>query len=169
MSYCKTDEFVTICYESNFDTKAIVDSLRQLYPSEHIRPGRVAQRIANYRRKGIIPLASGNSVSTGELLKGSSTLYDANGNVKLQWLKSDVPREEFLEAFKEMITDLAASIAPLPATAPAIDATIEELATLYISNDIHFGALMWKAESGTDWDLPIAVSTCKSAYDYLFA
>lgn len=156
MSYCKTDEFVTICYESNFDTKAIVDSLRQLYPSEHIRPGRVAQRIANYRRKGIIPLASGNSVSTGELLKGSSTLYDANGNVKLQWLKSDVPREEFLDAFTHAVESLASQVVPIAPIPLTTTVSNDDLLVKIPIADAHIGLLTWHKEVGVDFDLRIA-------------
>lgn len=43
------------------------------------------------------------------------------------------------------------------------------MATLYISNDIHFGAYNWHEEVEADWNLDLASSTLRSAYDHLFA
>lgn len=169
MEYIKSTEFVELCYKAKFNLTKLAELLSEHYPSYSVRPQRLEQRIANYRRKGLLPLDSGNSVSHGEVLKSSSTLYDSNGNVKLQWIKSDVPRQEFLQQFTEAITSLAESLPSVPKSTPPTNVLNDELATVYISNDIHFGALMWGEESGTDWNIDEARSTVRSAYDYLFA
>ncbi len=44
----------------------------------------------------------------------------------------------------------------------------EDLATLYISNDIHYGAYNWGEETESDWNLDIASATVRAAYDHLF-
>ena len=168
MAYAHSDEFIQICYECDFNSKAIVATLKQLYPSYDVRLYKVEQRIANYRRKGLLPLPSGNSVATGQVLKSTSTLYDESGKVKLQWLKSDVPREQFLDAFKSAIEDLTQALPALPAI-QAPPAGLDELATIYISNDVHLGLLGYGKESGADYNLEIATTQLRSAYDYLFA
>lgn len=82
-------------------------------------------------------------------------------------VKSDVDRTQQLEAIQEVIRDLAQTITPLSPTAVPTTST-DDLATLYLSNGIHFGALMWAPESGENWDMAIAQSTVESAYNYLF-
>lgn len=169
MTYIKSNEFVALCYESKFDVPEILKRIKARNPRSYDTHKRVSDRIANYRRKGLLPLTSGNSVSHGEVLKGSSTLYDESGNIKLQWLKSDVPKEQFLEAYQEAILGLAQQLPALPTiTSPPVAAAMSNLATLYISNDLHFGALAWDKESGEDYSLEIAMSRTKAAYDYLF-
>ena len=74
MSYIKSNEFVELVYEAEFNLTRIAELLTERYPSYDVRPERIRNRIANYRRKGLLPLDSGNSISLGELLKGTSTL-----------------------------------------------------------------------------------------------
>ena len=168
MAYAQTDEFVQICIEHDYNVKDICATLHKLYPTQDVRPYKVEQRIANCKRRGLLPLSSGNSVDSGQILRGTSTLYDSAGNIKQQWVKSDADKLVQFDSIREAITLLASELQPLPPIPQILPAT-DETATLYISNDIHFGALMWAPESGTDWDLPIAVDTVKAAYDHLFA
>lgn len=168
MAYVKSDEFIEICYEHDFNVPDIVTALTTLNPSSKVTSSQVAQRIANYRRKGKLPLDSGNSVSHGEWLKGSSTLYDENGVIKLQWIKSDVPREQFLESYLKAISALTLNVPSLPKVSLPLKELNSECATLYISNDVHLGALMWDKESGEDWNIDLAKKTLYAAYDHLF-
>lgn len=169
MSYIKSNEFVELVYEAEFSLARIGELLAERYPSYDVRPERIRNRIANYRRKGLLPLDSGNSISLGEQLKSTSTLYDSLGNVKMQWVKSDVPKQEFLAAYEEAISSIASNLPALPLTPAPSAPLLADLATLYISNDVHFGALMWDKESGADWNVDLASATLNSAYDYLFS
>lgn len=63
MSYIKSNEFVELCYEAEFNLTKLAGLLSEHCPSYSVRPQRLEQRIANYRRKGLLPLDSGNSVS----------------------------------------------------------------------------------------------------------
>ena len=74
MAYAQTDEFVQICIEHDYNVKAICSALHDLYPTQDVRPYKVEQRIANCKRRGLLPLSSGNSVDTGQILRGTSTL-----------------------------------------------------------------------------------------------
>lgn len=168
MTYIKSNEFVEIVYEAEFNLTRIATLLLERFPSYDVRPERLRNRIANYRRKGLLPLDSGNSVSAGEYLKSTSTLFDADGNVKLQWVKSDVPKQEFLAAYEEAISQIASNLPALPLTAAPSAPLLADLATLYISNDVHIGALIWDKESVSDWNSELASATLRASYDYLF-
>lgn len=162
------EDFRSIAIECNLDLNQIVATLKKRYPDMENRPNKIAKRLETFRRKGLLPLASGNSVSVGEILKGSSTLYDESGNVKLQWVKTDVPKQQFLEDFNEAIQGIAETIPALPLIQSPTVLVNEDLATLYISNDIHYGAYNWGEETESDWNLDIASSTVRAAYDHLF-
>lgn len=164
-----TEAFKKIAIECNIDLDTIVKTLRERYPDVEHRPYRVMERIKTLRTRGQLPLDSGNIVSIGEVLRGTSTLYDSTGTIKQQWVKTDLPKQEFLEAFNEAISNIATSIQPLTTINSPSVLLNDNLATLYISNDIHFGALMDGAESGKDWDTEIASNTIREAFDHLFS
>ena len=156
MAYVKSDEFVTIALDLNCDDAAIFKYLTDKFPAYVTDRSKIRSRIANYRRKGLLPLASGNVVSTGELLKGTSTLYDDTGNVKLQWVKSDVPREQLLEAFQHAVDNIASQVTPIQPIPHPIAQSDEDLLVKIPIADAHIGLLTWHKEVGVDFDLVIA-------------
>lgn len=169
MTYIKTDTFLEIAIQHDYDAKAILAYIQaNVNASYSGTTTSINNRIANYRRKGLLPLDSGNFVSLGEVLKGSSTLYDNTGAIKQQWVKTDVPKQQFLENFTEAIKSIAADTPTLPAVTQLTPSSESDLATVYISNDCHLGALMWDKETGEDWNLDLAKASLYSAYDHLF-
>ena len=164
-TYTKSNEFISIVLEHDSNVKAILEA----YPDRFSDESTIRQRIKSYRLKGLLPLASGNSVSVGEQLQGTSTLYDDDGKVKLQWVKTNVAAEAQLNSLNLAISELVKQIKPLDPTVPTPHQLDDHTLTMYVSNDIHFGALVWEPESGTDWDIGIATNTVRSAYDYLFS
>lgn len=167
MSYIKSDVFIDVATQCDFDPNLIREELQKLNPSYAASNYTINSRISNYRRKGLLPLDSGNFVSLGEVLKGSSTLFDSNGSIKQQWIKTDVPKQQFLDSFKEAIAGIAQSTPVLPTAAPISIPLNDDLTTLYISNDCHLGALMWDKEVGQDWNIDIAKDEFYKAYDHL--
>ena len=93
----------------------------------------------------------------GHLVKGVSTLYDADGVMKAQWVKTNVDREKQLEALKEVIDALKADL-PRGEPVSAPTQTSPELCNLFTFTDYHLGMLAWHREGGEDWDLEIAES-----------
>ncbi len=94
----------------------------------------------------------------GYVLKGTSTLVDAKGAMKLQWIKTAVDHEK-LQALTEAACRAALSeLPPIPAVPPP-SFVIPELCTLYTITDYHMGMLSWERETGAAWDLPIAERT----------
>ena len=168
--YLKSDEFVKICYEADFSIPDILRIIRELHPGYTVRPYQIEARIANYRRKGLLPLDSGNIVSHGEILKGTSTLYDEDGNIKLQWIKSDVAREQQFEAVKTAIESIVSDINPVePVQSPLEDTLDEDLLTFYPLPDLHLGVLINNVESNHEYnyDTKIATAWITGAMNYL--
>ena len=95
---------------------------------------------------------------------GTSTLYDAEGNVKLQWVKEHPDNRA--DIVREVIDELSGTIRRVkPVSAPKH--TEEALCNLYTLTDCHVGMKAWEPETGADWDLEIAEQTLTSALDYL--
>lgn len=91
----------------------------------------------------------------GHRVKGVSTLYDAEGNVKAQWVKTTEDQQRAAEAREAAIAALCAKIPKeSPVAAPA--ASLGDLCALYTLTDAHVGMLAWHREGGQDWDLTIA-------------
>ena len=152
----KTDEFVDSCIRNNFDATEIGKDLRQSNPGYTMRKSQIENRIANLRRKGDLPLDSGNAVSAGELLKGTSTLYDAAGNVKQQWVKSDVAATNTVEAVQKAIDDIIDNANFAKTTIKPPKKVNSDLMTIYPIGDAHVGMLAHAAEVGQDHDLAIS-------------
>ena len=125
--------------------------------------------IRNHRVKAE-PLTSGDfeaSNATEAFVKGTSTLYDANGNVTLKWVKTDA-RGNNLKQFAETLTEaFKANVEPVtPRSAEKIRYSEDHLA-VYPIGDHHTGLHSWKPESGATYDLKIAEQLLCDAIDRL--
>lgn len=166
--YLKSDEFINLCYEHDFDIKAIQTSLTNLGMAERsIRPSEIKQRISNLRRKGLLPLESGNFVDKTTVLRSLSTLVDSTGNVKLQWIKSDVAKSDQLAAFQQAVESIVTSIPPAPSIPAPTSALMSDLLTVYPIGDAHIGMLAHAPEAGADNDLTIAEANLVNAMTML--
>lgn len=96
-----------------------------------------------------------HTVPDGFTVKGVSTLYGADGGLKVQWVKShadDARREAIMrEAFEAFADELPRHIPQNKSHAGN-----SELAACYILTDYHLGMLAWHEETGADWDIRIA-------------
>jgi hypothetical protein len=107
-------------------------------------------------------------IPEGQRLKGVSTLYDAGGEVRAQWVKTDIDREKVLEALRDAIDGLKDEIEQAsPVGAPA--AFHGDLCNLFTFTDYHLGCLAWHQEGGEDWDVAIAERTLLSAMKAMVA
>ncbi|MGY3265820.1 hypothetical protein [Lysobacter sp. HA35] len=97
-----------------------------------------------------------HTVPAGYLVKGVSTMYDGDGNVRAQWVKSAIDpdqQEAILQAAREAFcTDLPQA----EPRKPEGDRWLKHLLAAYPIGDAHIGMLSWAAETGEDWDLAIA-------------
>ena len=163
-------EFREVALQHDLDALAITEHLRKLFPDKTFKAARIEQRIANHKRKGYLPLDSGNYVGKGEILKGTSTRYDEHGAIKSQWVKTDIPKENMLEAFGSAIDSILGPLPPKPTTiAPKIADNMKELLSVYTIGDAHVGMLAWGPESGEDNDLVTAEERHLAAMELLIA
>jgi hypothetical protein len=104
----------------------------------------------------------------GFLVKGTSTLYDADGEQKAQWVKTtatadrdDLLRESIAEEFEDWRGVGRIAAAPKHTT--------DELLSIYPMGDPHLGLYTWGEETGEDFDLKIAEDNLCEAVKRLVA
>jgi len=96
-------------------------------------------------------------VPDGFHLKGTSTLYDADGVAKLQWVKSSIDHERQRELFLMAAESMAAEL-PQVVKVACPKATLPHLMAVYPIGDAHIGMRAWGEETqGDDWDMTEAV------------
>ena len=96
------------------------------------------------------------TVPDGFLVRGVSTMYDKNGRVAAQWVKSAIDRERQEAIMREAFEAMAET---LPRVEPRPVPTLEydnKLMACYPIGDAHIGMYSWGEETGEDWDLKIA-------------
>jgi len=117
-----------------------------------------------YRRKKLLALKGWSPehglthpVADGQKLRGASTLYDADGKMRLQWVKSKEDPDRIRAIIDECV---AASLDDLPRlkSRPAGRASkyIKDRMACYPIGDAHIGMRAWDEECGENWDLAIA-------------
>ena len=97
-------------------------------------------------------------------VKGTSTLYDEHGKVKLKWVKTDNKFDA--EKVREWLEALAADL-PKAEPAKAIGSYSDQTLTILPMGDPHVGLYSWNAETGDDFDLDIATTDLCGAVDRL--
>lgn len=99
-----------------------------------------------------------------DFIKGTSTLYDEHGKVKLKWVKTDNKFDT--EKVKEWLEELTADLPKVEPSEAHGDYSDSTLAVLPMG-DPHLGLYAWKAETGDDFDLNIATADLCNAVDRL--
>lgn len=107
-----------------------------------------------------------HAVPEGYYVKGVSTLYGPEGEVKQQWVKSHAEKEERLDELLEAIRDEFATGKRIPKIPPPKRAE-EDLMVVYPMGDPHIGMYAWAEEAGEDFDLGIATRNLVAATQML--
>jgi hypothetical protein len=89
------------------------------------------------------------------VIRGTSSLYDADGNLKAQWIKTRLDDDKFQQMLLDAIEGFKDEIPrALIKSAPPLGK--DHLLNCYVITDYHMGMLSWREETGEDWDLKIA-------------
>lgn len=104
----------------------------------------------------------------GYTLKGTSTLYDGDGNLVQQWVKTERDREEFEALCREVLEAMREEVPREKAVKPP-KTTASELLNLYTLTDFHLGQMSWREETGADWDMKIAENLLVSWFSQAIA
>jgi hypothetical protein len=88
------------------------------------------------------------------ILKGTSTLYDKNGDKKLEWVKTTINPNTIKQVMLDMVAALKEDIPHNPVN-PTSDITNhdDQLLNLHVLADYHLGSFSWGEinGSGSDW------------------
>jgi len=109
-----------------------------------------------------------HQTAPGFVVKGTSTLYGDDGQVKSQWVKTNQDQESQLEALRDAVEAMTADVPRMkPVAAPK--STDASLLNLYVITDFHMGMLAWRKEGGEDWDVKIATSVLTKTFSQMMA
>jgi len=86
-------------------------------------------------------------------VKGTTTLYDQDGNKKLTWVKTDKEKSDQLSAILSFAEGL--KIKPAKPVKRKTD-VLDDLMACYVITDYHIGQYSCPKETGNEWDLKLA-------------
>lgn len=130
----------------------------------HLRSlGRMVERIRKKAvKRGFSPEHDmTNTTPEGFHVKGISTLYDADGKPKIQWVKTDSDKEAKTQAILDVIEDYSLPVMERIKSPKKSD---KDLCTVYTITDFHLGAYSYGKETGDDWDIDIAEKVLVNAF-----
>jgi hypothetical protein len=104
----------------------------------------------------------------GQVVSGISTLYNKDGEVTAQWVKTRTDAEKQLALMSAAIEALATE-SPRQEPIGGPTRTESALCNLYTITDAHFGQLSQAHESGADWDLKIAEELIGECFERMIA
>lgn len=158
------------------DLQAIKEILDK--PIGKVPKGKILQTYCNkykvndwyfYKNRDKIENLLSGTIPAQPTVTGTSTLLDNEGNVKLQWVKEKANDKAAAtqEAIDEIIGGFETRYTPIK---KENHSTFDDKLAVYISNDVHLGALMWAEETlDRDWDVYKSEKTFKDAIDNLVA
>ncbi len=167
LPHCYTDrqrEVIDALTEHGSIRKAAA-ALGTCYSTVQDAVGRVRRNAA---RQGIAPEHDmTKSVPAGFHVKGVSTYYDEDGNVRGQWVRSQADAEADRKVVEEALIDRFKRVKPLPRIAAPRKKLLKDLMNVIVLSDAHIGLYSWAKASGTEWSLPIARRMIVGAVKYL--
>lgn len=101
------------------------------------------------------------------VVKGTSTLYNKEGQVAAQWVKTKLDETHAREAIEEWVRWLVEDARGLASRITSPSHTNADLLTVYPMGDPHFGMHSWAAETGDNFDLKTAERLTYAAIDRL--
>lgn len=114
---------------------------------------------------GIAPECDMNKPApVGYAIKGTSTLYGADGEVKQQWVKTQLDFTQRLELMRESIAETLQDYRGAGGTVKAPKVENRDLMQLIPIGDPHIGMYAWKNECGEDFDVNIACNDLMAGF-----
>lgn len=113
-------------------------------------------------------LDAGNTrIPRNHFIKGVSTLRDHDGNVVMEWTKTNVHQQHYAEALYQAIADETTWLRGMADPIEPPQYNQEDLLTVYGIGDAHLGMFAWEEECGENFDLKIAMRDLTTAIDHL--
>lgn len=141
--------------------KAIAEKYGMNIRNVELRRSKMAKSGELHGNPGIKKL-----VPDGYMVKGTSTMIDAEGNEKIRWVKTSVDNER-LEVLMEQAREAFCSELPkADSVRHSGNEVNSELMTLYPIFDIHIGMMAHRYESGENYDTNTAEKLMESYFDH---
>lgn len=105
------------------------------------------------------------TVPDGFMVRGVSTLYNKEGAITQQWVKSQADPSRIRAMIDEAIAGISAEVPRAKKTVAPYQAPNGRL-NCYIVTDYHLGMLAWGEETGADWDITIAENMLVSWFQH---
>lgn len=132
----------------------------------NVPDGTLRNRIRLAKEKGIVP--SGIDGQEHMNLAATSTLYDEQGNIRLQWIKTKEDKERYVQKIREMVDAFKKELPKAKKTKALRKDYNQKLMTFYPMGDPHFGMYAWAAETGDeDFNVERARADLCGAVEYL--
>jgi len=121
-----------------------------------------------------LPIQNAEEMKSQYFIKGTSTLYDPEGNVKLQWVKTQVDQEIKHQLMKEAIQELISELKEVGTLDIKISHELsrkiheeieDDILTVYPIGDLHLGMFSWEEETGDNYDIKEACNLLTKAFD----
>jgi UDP-2,3-diacylglucosamine pyrophosphatase LpxH len=137
-----------------------------------LNKGRISDAMMSLKRRAALMGHSPKhgmtkTVPDGFIVKGVSSLYDRDGKLSSQWVKSTVDQARQAELMKAAVAALSEEVRALAPITQAPHKTESDLLTVYPLGDPHVGLRAWGKECGDDFDLKIAEQLTLAAVDRL--
>ena len=114
------------------------------------------QRLTRLALRGYAPEHDmTRTVPEGFTVKGVSTLYNADGQIAAQWVKSGQDPQRIRAMIDAVLAGLKDEL-PREKPVKAPKQAPDGLLNCYVITDYHLGMLAWGEETGADWDTQIA-------------
>lgn len=97
-------------------------------------------------------------------VKGVSSYYGQDGELKGQWVKTSADQAARDAAVKEAFEVMAQELPRLTPVSKPTDCAAA-LCNVYTFTDSHVGAMCWAEETGADWNLELAEATLMGCFE----
>lgn len=97
-------------------------------------------------------------------VRGVSTNYDSKGNVKQQWVKSQIDDDQRWAEMLDQLEERTSNLHILKPSQARVRACDSDLCNLHVLTDYHLGMLAWPPETGEAWDIEIASQVLIDAF-----
>lgn len=102
-------------------------------------------------------------------VKGTSTLYDADGQQVMQWVKTNADQDRLRLFATELANSICQSVTPVKPVGVLAKAVRNDLLAVYPIGDAHIGLYCWAEDAEEDYDINIATRLMTAGFDRVLA
>lgn len=153
-SYIKTGSYVATAKQFRVNESTVRKAIQLVLNQATLQQNTVAEHM-------------NEELSPALSVKGTSAMYDQDGNRRIHWIKTEKNREQIYNDLVDAMENLSQELPKMPKQKRESTKVDPELLTVYPLGDPHIGLLTYTPEVGVDWDLKIAEKMFLPLFDKL--